>query len=250
MKEWEYRVNNYTTSRQLTIFPQGRCNGVADGSRCMNALPATSYNTFCQKCLLILLAIQGSQGFDTSNLRSSPGRRVSGDMAGDGPNQFHHHVAQAAIIASTTNCTSGDRHMARKSKAGPYTDIYDGIDPQSWMYAEWIVDSGATCMLVPPAFAPFISSKSTSQMIIGGFTKDGTAHGTIHGKMAPHFVVTKKGNIPKAGQTSIIVDVVPNLAQPLMSISDWLGEGDCTTSFHSMGGVCKRHSQEEIRSLF
>ena len=131
MKEWEYRVNNYTTPRQLTIFPQGRCNGVADGARCMNALPATSYSTFCQKCLLILLAIQGSQGFDTNTLRASPGRRFSGDMAGDGPNQFHHHVAQAAIIASTTNCTSGDRHTARKSKAGRYTDIYEGIDPNS-----------------------------------------------------------------------------------------------------------------------
>jgi hypothetical protein len=87
-------------------------------------------------------------------------------------------------------------------------------------------------------------------MIIGGFTKDGTAHGTIHGKMAPHFVVTEKRNIPKAGQTSIIVDVVPNLAQPLMSISDWSGEGDCTTSFHSMGGVCKRHDKEEMYSIF
>jgi len=102
--------------------------------------------------------------------------------------------------------------MARKSKAGRHIDIYDGINPKSWMYAECIVDSGATCMLVPPTFAPFISSKSTSQMIIGGFTKDGTTHGTMHDKMAPHFVVTEKGNIPKAGQTSIIVDVVPNLA--------------------------------------
>ena len=155
-------MNNYTNPRQLTIFPQGRCNDVADGSRCMNALPSISYSTFCQKCLLILLAIQGSQGFDTSKFRSSPRPRVSGDMAGDGPNQFHHHVAQAAIIASTTNCTSADRHMARKSKAGRYTDIYDGIDPKSWMYAEWIVDIEATCMLVPPTFAPFISSKSTS----------------------------------------------------------------------------------------
>ena len=171
-------------------------------------------------------------------------------MVGDGPNQFHHHVAQAAIIASTTNRTSGDRHVARKSKTGQYIDIYEGIDPKSWMYAEWIVDSGATCMLVPPAFSPFISSKSTSQMIIGGFTKDGSAHGTIHGKMAPHFVVTKKRNIPKAEQASIIVDVVPNLAQPLMSIFDWLGEGDCTTYFHNMGGVRQRHTQEEVYSLF
>ena len=121
-----------------------------------------------------------------------------------------------------------------------------GIDSSKWKYAEWIVDSGATCMLVPPAFAPFISNKCESNMTIGGFTKEGTAQGTIHGTMAPHFIVTTKANIHQAGQTSIDVDVVPDLAQPLMSISDWSGEGPYITTFKNND----RQAIERVCSFF
>ena len=62
-----------------------------------------------------------------------------------------------------------------KATVGSHVDVYRGIDSSKWNYAEWIVDNGATCMLVPLAFAPFISNKRESNMTIGGFTKEGTA---------------------------------------------------------------------------
>ena len=144
-------------------------------------------------------------------MSTSLGRAQNGDMAGDGPS--HHHTGpafiQAALVASigSTDRNQSYLHMdsdedeyrpdayyqydqlvtkpasqlARyhdyglKAPIGSYADVYRGIDSSKWKYAEWIVDSGATCMLVPPAFTPYISNKCESNMTIGGFTKEGTA---------------------------------------------------------------------------